>query len=75
MLKSWHPRAVGAALVTSSLAVAVSSLVTHDQPNLVWPNADVSYLLIAYAVVLAPLALVVGLVFNRVMGWREPSAS
>jgi H+/Cl- antiporter ClcA len=69
MLKSWHPREVGAALISSSLAVAVSSLVTHDQPNLHWPNPDVSYLLIAYAVALAPLALVVGLVFNRLMGW------
>jgi H+/Cl- antiporter ClcA len=69
MLKSWHPRAVGAALITSSLAVAVSSFVTHDQPNLRWPNPDVSYRLIAYALALAPLALVIGLVFNRIMGW------
>jgi H+/Cl- antiporter ClcA len=69
MLKSWHPRAVGAALITSSLAVAVSSFVTHDQPNLRWPNPDVSYRLIAYALALAPLTLVIGLVFNRIMGW------
>jgi H+/Cl- antiporter ClcA len=60
---------VGAALITSSLAVSVSSFVTHDQPNLHWPNPDVTYLLIAYAVALAPLALVTGLVFNRLMGW------
>jgi len=69
MLKSWHPRAVGAALITSSLAVAVASFVTHDRPNLLWPNPEASYLLIAYALALAPLSLVVGLVFNRVMGW------
>ena len=69
MLKSWHPRAVGAALITASLAVAVSSFVTHDQPNLLWPRPDVSPRLIAYAIALAPIALVVGLVFNRVMGW------
>jgi H+/Cl- antiporter ClcA len=69
MLKSWHPREVGAALISSSLAVAVSSFVTHDQPNLHWPNPDVSYLLIVFAAALAPLALVVGLVFNRLMGW------
>jgi H+/Cl- antiporter ClcA len=69
MLKTWHPREVGAALITSSLAVAVSSFVTHDQPNLHWPNPGVSYLLIAYAAALAPLALVTGLVFNRLMGW------
>jgi H+/Cl- antiporter ClcA len=78
MLKSWHPRAVGAALITSSLAVAVSSLATHDQPNLHWPNPDVSYRLIAYALALAPLTLVVGLVFNGIMGWagqREPPRS
>jgi H+/Cl- antiporter ClcA len=78
MLKSWHPRAVGAALITSSLAVAVSSFATHDQPNLHWPNPDVSYRLIAYALALAPLTLVVGLVFNGIMGWagqREPPRS
>jgi H+/Cl- antiporter ClcA len=69
MLKSWHPRAVGAALITSSLAVSVSSFVTHDRPNLVWPNPDVSYLLIAYAVTLAPFTLLLGVVFNRLMGW------
>lgn len=69
MLKSWHPREVGAALISSSLAVAVSSFVTHDQPNLHWPNPDVSYVLIVFAAALAPLALVVGLVFNRLMGW------
>lgn len=69
MLKSWHPRAVGAALISSSLAVAVSSFVTHDKPNLLWPNPEVSYKLIAYAVALAPLSLGVGLVFNRLMGW------
>jgi H+/Cl- antiporter ClcA len=69
MLKTWHPREVGAALITSSLAVAVASLVTHDRPNLYWPNPEASYLLIAYSLALAPLALVVGLVFNRVMGW------
>src|ERR1700761_7000709 len=75
MLKSWHPRAVGAALITSSLAVAVSSFVTHDQPNLHWPNLDVSYRLIAYALVLAPVALVVGLVFNRLMEWAGRRAT
>jgi H+/Cl- antiporter ClcA len=71
MLKSWHPRAVGAALITSSLAVSISSFITHDKPNLHWPNPDVSYLLIGYAAVLAPLALSVGLVFNRLMGWAS----
>jgi H+/Cl- antiporter ClcA len=78
MLKTWHPREVGAALITSSLAVAVSSFVTHDQPNLLWPNPDASYRLIAYALALAPLSLVVGLVFNRITGWagqREPLRS
>lgn len=69
MLKSWHPRAVGAALISSSLAVSVSSFVTHDKPNLLWPNPNVSYFLVAYAVALAPLSLGVGLVFNRLMGW------
>jgi H+/Cl- antiporter ClcA len=67
MLKSWHPRALGAALITSSLAVAVASFVTHNEPNLHWPDVHPSYLLIAYALALAPLTLVVGLAFNRLM--------
>jgi H+/Cl- antiporter ClcA len=74
MLKSWHPRAVGAALITSSLAVSVSSFVTHDRPNLVWPDPNVSHLLIAYAVTLAPLALGIGVLFNRLMGWAAHRA-
>ena len=67
VLKTWHRRAVGAALITSSLAVAVASFVTHDQPNLNWPNIQVSYRLIGYALVLAPLTLALGLAFNRLM--------
>jgi H+/Cl- antiporter ClcA len=67
MLKTWHPRAMGAALVTSSLAVAVSSFVTHNQPNLNWPNAHESYRLIGYALALAPFTLALGLAFNRLM--------
>ena len=61
MLKTWHPRSVGAALITSSLAVSVASFVTHNQPNLDWPNPQTSYLLIGYAIALAPLSLVLGL--------------
>src|ERR1700733_2086078 len=74
MLKSWQPRALGAALITSSLAVAVASFVTHDHPNLNWPNIHVSYRLIGYALVLAPLSLVLGLAFNRLMAAARQAA-
>jgi H+/Cl- antiporter ClcA len=74
MLKTWHPRAVGAALITSSLAVAVASLVTHDQTNLHWPNTHISYKLIAYVLLLCPLTFVVGLAFNRVMAAAHRAA-
>ena len=74
MLKTWHPRAVGAALITSSLAVAVASFVTHNQPNLHWPEPQVSYRLIAYALALAPLTLVLGLAFNRLMALAQQGA-
>jgi H+/Cl- antiporter ClcA len=67
MMKTWNLRAVGAALITSSLAVAVASLVTHNQPSLSWPNTNMSYLLTAFALVLSPLTFVVGFVFNRLM--------
>jgi H+/Cl- antiporter ClcA len=74
MLKTWQPRALGAALITSSLAVAVASFATHDQPNLHWPNPDVSYRLIGYALALAPLTLVLGLAFNRLMAAASQAA-
>jgi H+/Cl- antiporter ClcA len=74
MLRTWHPRALGAALITSSLAVAVASLVTHNQPNLTWPNPHLSYLLVGYALALGPLTLVVGLAFNRLMAAADRAA-
>jgi H+/Cl- antiporter ClcA len=74
ILKTWHPRAVGAALITSSLAVSISSYVTHNQPILVWPNLHLPYLLIGYALVLAPLTFVVGLAFNRLIAAAQGAA-
>ncbi|MCV7330229.1 chloride channel protein [Mycobacterium cookii] len=74
MLKTWHPRALGAALITSSLAVAVSSFATHDQPILNWPSLHVSYRLIGYALLLAPLTLGLGLAFNRLMASARHAA-
>jgi H+/Cl- antiporter ClcA len=67
MLRTWQLRAVGAALITSSLAVSVASVLTHNQANLTWPNLHFSYRLIGYALVLGPLTYAVGLVFNRAM--------
>jgi H+/Cl- antiporter ClcA len=74
MLKTWHPRAVGAALITSSLAVSVASYVTHNQTNLHWPSPHISYKLIAYVLLLAPLTVVVGLAFNRLMAAAHRAA-
>lgn len=74
MLRTWHPRAVGAALITSALAVAVASPVTHVRAPLEWPDPSLSYLLTGFALVLAPLTLVVGMAFNRIMAWARPAA-
>ena len=49
VLGTWHPRAVGTALITSSLAVAVSSPVTHLEHALVWPDPNLSYLFVFLA--------------------------
>jgi H+/Cl- antiporter ClcA len=73
VLKTWQPRALGAALIASSLAVAVGSFVTADRPILDWPSAHVSYRLTAYALALAPLCLVVGWGFNRIMAVARPA--
>ena len=73
ILKTWHPRAVGTALITSSLAVAVASPVTHEATPLDWPDPQLSYLLAAFALVLAPLALGIGLGFNHIMFRARPA--
>jgi H+/Cl- antiporter ClcA len=73
LLGSWHPRVVGTALITSSVAVAVAAPVTHDATPLDWPGPSVSYLLAGFAVLLAPLALAAGLLFNRLMALSKPA--
>ena len=73
MLNTWHPRAVGAALLSSSLAVAIGSALTSDQPDLKWPVGESTYLVTAHGLALAPLALVVGLAFNRLMAAARPA--
>jgi H+/Cl- antiporter ClcA len=72
LLGTWHPRALGAALITSSLAVAVASPVTHFEHALTWPDAKLSYLFGFLALAIAPLATTVGLAFNRVMAIARP---
>lgn len=73
MLNTWHPRALGAALLTSGLAVAVGSADTRGQPNLSWPIGESTYLLTAHGLLMAPLALGVGVAFNRVMAAARPA--
>jgi H+/Cl- antiporter ClcA len=72
LLNTWHPRAVGAAFITSSLAVAIGSAATHDHPNLSWPGVESTYLLTAHGLLLAPLTLAVGLAFNKIMAVARP---
>ncbi|MDD4866381.1 MAG: chloride channel protein [Mycobacterium sp.] len=73
LLKSWCPRSLGAALITSSVAVATGSFFTHDRPVLNWPSADMSPVLTGHALLLAPVALAVGLAFNRLMAVARPA--
>jgi H+/Cl- antiporter ClcA len=72
LLGTWHPRAVGTALITSSLAVAVASPVTHFEHVLRWPDANLSYLFAFLALAIAPLATAIGLAFNRMMAFARP---
>jgi H+/Cl- antiporter ClcA len=72
LLGTWHPRAVGTALITSSLAVAVASPVTHLEHALTWPDAKLSYLFGFLALMISPLTAAVGLAFNRVMAVARP---
>ncbi|OBB96125.1 chloride channel protein [Mycobacterium sp. 852002-40037_SCH5390672] len=73
LLSTWQPRAVGAAFLSSGLAVAVGSAITRDQPNLQWPIGESTYLLTAHGLLLAPVTLVVGLAFNRLMAVARPA--
>ena len=66
------PRVLGTALITSSLAVAVASPVTHLEHPLTWPDAKLSYLFAFLALAIAPLAVAIGLAFNRVMTAARP---
>lgn len=72
VLGTWHPRAVGTALITSSLAVAVSSPVTHLEHSLVWPDPKLSYLFVFLACAIAPLSVAVGLAFDKVTSLARP---
>lgn len=67
LLGTWHPRALGTALLTSSIAVTVASPVTHEETPLHWPDPSLSYLLTAFAVLLAPIAVAIALAFNALM--------
>ncbi len=73
LLNTWHPRALGAAFLTSGLAVAIGSAITRDQPNLRWPIEESAYLFTAHGLMLAPLTLVVGLAFTRLMKAAQPA--
>jgi H+/Cl- antiporter ClcA len=73
LLNTWHPRAVGTACITSSLAVAIGSASTHDHADLSWPAVESTYLLTAHGLLLAPLTLAVGLAFNKIMAVARPS--
>jgi H+/Cl- antiporter ClcA len=72
LLNSWHPRVVGTALITSSLAVAVSFPVTHFEQVLTWPDPSLTYQFAILAVAIAPLSVSVGLVFNKLVSLAQP---
>ena len=59
LLGTWHPRALGTALITSSLAVAVASPVTHVERSLTWPDPSLSYLFVFLALAIAPLSVAI----------------
>lgn len=72
LLGTWHPRALGTALITSSLAVAVSSPVTHLENSLAWPDPKLSYFFVLLACAIAPLAVAVGLAFDKLIKLLRP---
>ena len=73
LLRSWNPRVLGTALITSALGVAVAAPVTHLDTPLHWPDSSRSLLLVGIALLVAPLALAVGLAFNKLMATARPT--
>ena len=73
LLGTWHPRALGTALITSSLAVAVASPVTHFEHSLTWPDPELSYLFVFLALAIAPLSVAVALCFDNLMARARPA--
>lgn len=73
VLRTWHPRVVGTALITSSLAVAVSSPVTHFEHSVTWPDPQLSYLFVFFGCAIAPLAVAVGFAFDKVTAAARPT--
>ena len=67
VLRTWNIRAAVAALITSGVAVLVAAPFTHDEPALRWPDPQLSYLLTAAVVLLAPLTVAVGMAFHAFM--------
>ncbi|CAN3130277.1 Chloride ion channel protein [Mycobacterium sp. smrl_JER01] len=67
LLDTWQPRALGTALITSSIAVMVAAPVTHLEHSLSWPDLQLSGLLVFLALALAPVAAATGLAFDRIM--------
>lgn len=67
VLRTWNIRALITAVVTSGIAVLVAAPFISDGPALHWPNPQLSYLLIAVAVLLTPLTVGVGMAFNALM--------
>jgi H+/Cl- antiporter ClcA len=72
VLGTWHPRAVGTALITSSLAVAIAAPVTHLDHLLTWPDPSLSYFFVGLALVIAPLSVVIGFGFDKLMKLARP---
>jgi H+/Cl- antiporter ClcA len=72
VLGTWHPRAIGTALITSSLAVAVAAPITHFDHPLAWPNSSLSYFFVGLALVIAPLSAAIGYGFDKLMKLARP---
>nr|WP_246398356.1 chloride channel protein [Mycobacterium vicinigordonae] len=75
LLNTWRLRPVGASLISSGLAVAIGSVMTHNEPELDWPRAESAYLLSVHGLALAPVAFVVGWVFNKVIAAARPAVA
>lgn len=72
VLRTWRPQAILVATATSSIATVTAWPVSHGVPTFVWPSTDFTARSVLMAIIVMPLAAVVGTAFRQLVICSEP---